>query len=557
MPEASRLAAWNVFKAELQSDQAFHRQTLAQLQGEQQRRRMPLVHALEEYHEVAWGLVEDHLQSCCPIFTFKHTGAIPAGLPALLGSWEERARKPALTVLWFNATTVGVVSGSKSDWALNLVTAALQGAPRDTCAIILHPNRASMTPADARKRMMGSQKQDVKPDEDSEQDDDADNLADVDLTDVQYQLESKYRERERGLRVIPFTIAFDPKMVYGQRAGQHLAFMAVAPKKHLCIASRGPIRCTLITLFMGYQASLCTFHRVFVSVAASVMDAAWQVLPQHPDNIFNKCKIAQRRIVHNVPVLPREKMYKPMKAKKELPPRGVHFTDVQEFKQAVPRSDPLARFAMLPHMSPCSSGYCCQSALDPVTAAPPCRWPEGKHQATTAWRPTTKKRCMTELASLPPDSLPSHKACSENPMYSQTLCIDSASLIRDGTPAFTLCIKPPQRTQNLAAKLAISAETLWSNQKNATSCFCTCVHVPIGYTCAQRIHHAISVGLETCDHYLYGPIKEMAQPHALDTTSPKLSPPFPPQAPSSTTPWACCAACRGRRPRQCCDGRHG
>ena len=29
------------------------------------------------------------------------------------------------------------------------------------------------------------------------------------------------------------------------------------------------------------------------------MDAAWQVLPQHPDNIFNKCKIAQRRIVHN------------------------------------------------------------------------------------------------------------------------------------------------------------------------------------------------------------------------------------------------------------------
>ncbi len=87
---AAEAAAFNMFLAELSSDQAVHRSRVAKAASDQAKRRSQLLQTLEDYHNTAWNCVQEAMDLVSPTW-FIRTKDCSTALPAKLQPWIHQA----------------------------------------------------------------------------------------------------------------------------------------------------------------------------------------------------------------------------------------------------------------------------------------------------------------------------------------------------------------------------------------------------------------------------------------------------------------------------------
>lgn len=179
--QQSIVAAFNLFKTELSTDQALHRKEMAACTGDFERHYSQLLCTLEArqaafckllvsnlavslgsmcsmglfaqgFHEASWRLVAQFAEEGFPVWTIP-TKMLSAQLPAKLKPWQAAVvqsvnagiRRPENEnyIYWLNMVTCGITSAVKTDWFLSFLTQVLTDQPTNSIAIILHSNRAA------------------------------------------------------------------------------------------------------------------------------------------------------------------------------------------------------------------------------------------------------------------------------------------------------------------------------------------------------------------------------------------------------------------------------
>ena len=185
-------------------------------------------------------------------------------------------------VYWLNFSTMGCVPAGKLDFVLSFLTGALTDKGLGAVAVILHPNRSSHNDNLSNSTPSKAGTVPVAKEEDAADDDcltDADMDPEAELRSIMHDIVMKFSQKDRGLRVRPFSVVYDKGSLYGQREAAVSAFLVTA---------------------------------------------------NHPDNVFWGSVLWKHRVATGAVMLSQE-----AKRSRSGVPVGAHFTDTHERKQHV------------------------------------------------------------------------------------------------------------------------------------------------------------------------------------------------------------------------------
>ena len=109
---------------------------------------------LQELHGKAWEIVGKYIRTNLRFFTGRAIDAESTILPAV-STWisealgeipEVKESSDHGVVLWCNLPTCGVLSAAKHDFVITSIANLLSQFRRNSCAVLLHPNRAGQPP---------------------------------------------------------------------------------------------------------------------------------------------------------------------------------------------------------------------------------------------------------------------------------------------------------------------------------------------------------------------------------------------------------------------------
>lgn len=84
-------SSWNVFKAELETDQVFHKTQISLQTSEVAKRKTVLVETLSSFHDTAWRMVQELCEHSFPTWAIL-TRDLGERLPAKLAPFLDQAR---------------------------------------------------------------------------------------------------------------------------------------------------------------------------------------------------------------------------------------------------------------------------------------------------------------------------------------------------------------------------------------------------------------------------------------------------------------------------------